>query len=85
MICKFVQSKKKITVIIALIIVNKYFLPEEFNLDLETTDFPSTVSIVEDTPDDDERDDAIGWETKLFVFSVFEGCNTPCWAGLGSY
>ena len=61
-------------VIIALIIVNKYFLPEEFNLDLETTDFPSTFSIVEDTADDDDvRDDAIVWETKLFVFSVFEG------------
>ena len=46
----------------------------EFNLDLETTDFPSTFSIVEDTADDDDvRDDAIVWETKLFVFSVFEG------------
>ena len=50
-----------------------FILPEEFSLDLETTDFPSTVSIVEDTPDDDEMDDAIGCETKLFVFSVFEG------------
>ena len=39
--------------------INKHPLPEEFNLDLETTDFPSTVSIVEDT-DDDKSVDAVG-------------------------
>ena len=61
--------------------LNVFILPEEFSLDLKTTDFPSTFSIVEDTTDDDVRDDATVWETKLFVFSVFEGCcccNTPC-------
>jgi hypothetical protein len=41
------------------ITINKHPLPEEFNLDLETTDFPSTASIVEDT-DDDKSVDAIG-------------------------
>ena len=38
---------------------NVFILPEEFSLDLETTDFPSIFSTVEDTEEDNCVDAAI--------------------------
>ena len=39
--------------------LNVFILPEEFSLDLETTDFPSIFSTVEDTEEDNCVDAAI--------------------------